>query len=255
MNALSRHQTILALLEEQGEVRVGDLCQQLGVSEMTIRRDLSELERAGLLRRVHGGAVSARGRSYEPPFLTRANEHLAQKQRIGQLAASLVHDGDSIALDVGTTTLEVARALKEREKLNLTVLTASLHIANLLANMPTIRLIVVGGILRPGELSLIGHLAERAFREFYVDKLFLGVGGLSIEAGLTEYNLEDALVKQAMIQTAKECIVVADSSKINRIAFTHIAPLNQIHTLITDSGADAGAIQQLREVGLRVLLV
>lgn len=254
MSTLSRHQAILNLLEEHGEVRVADLCQRFGVSEMTIRRDLSELERAGLLRRVHGGAVSARGRSYEPPFLSRANEHLEQKQRIGQLAASLIHDGDSIALDVGTTTLEIARALKARENLNLTVLTASLHIATLLANTPGIRLILAGGILRPGELSMVGHIAERTFREFYVDKLFLGVGGLSLEAGLTEFNLEDALVKQAMLKTAKERIVVADSSKLGRVAFTLIAPLSEVHTLITDSNADATLLQQLREAGLRILL-
>ncbi|MCS7011044.1 MAG: DeoR/GlpR transcriptional regulator, partial [Anaerolineales bacterium] len=152
-----------------------------------------------------------------------------------------------------TTTLEIARALCERP-INLTVLTASLPIANLLSNTSGIRLIVVGGILRPGELSLIGHLAERAFREFFVDKLFLGVGGISLEAGLTEYNLEDALVKQAMLKTAKERYVVADSSKCGQVAFTHIAPLSEVHTVITDSGADEHFIQCLRERNLRVLL-
>lgn len=254
MSTLSRHQTILDLIEEHGEVRVVELCQRFGVSEMTIRRDLSELERAGLLRRVHGGAVSARGRSYEPPFLTRTGEHQEQKQRIGQLAASLIHDGDSIALDVGTTTLEIAHALRNRKNLNLTVLTASLHIATLLANTPGIRLILAGGILRPGELSMVGHIAERTFCEFYVDKLFLGVGGISLEAGLTEFNLEDALVKQAMLKTAKERIVVVDSSKLNRIAFTHIAPLSEVHTLITDNDADPNTLQRLREASLRILL-
>lgn len=252
MTEKTRHSNILTLIEEQGEVRVTDLCEKFSVSEMTIRRDLTALERAGLVRRTHGGAVSARGRSYEPPFLSRAGTNLAQKERIGQLAASLIHDGDSIALDVGTTTLEVGRALKDKH--NLTVLTASLNIANLLASSPGIRLIVVGGIVRPGELSMVGHLAERAFREFYVDKLFLGVGGISLEAGLTEFNLEDALVKQAMIKTAKERIVVADSSKLNRIAFTLVAPLSEIHTLITGNESDETTVQQLRQAGLRVLL-
>lgn len=254
MHIHPRHRAILDLLEEKGEVRVSDLCGRFSVSEMTIRRDLAELERSGLLRRIYGGAVNARGRSYEPPFLSRAGAHQFQKERIGKLAADLIHDGESIALDVGTTTLEIARALKERSNLNLTIITASLHITNVLANSPGIRLIVVGGVLRFGELSLVGHLAERAFREFYVDKLFLGVGGISLEAGLTEFNLEDALVKQAMLKTAKERYVVANSSKLGRIAFTHIAPLNDVHVLITDSEANEKVIQALREHGLRVML-
>lgn len=252
MNSHKRHQTILELIEEQGSVQVSDLCTRFGVSEMTIRRDLAHLEQTGLVRRVYGGAVSARGRSYEPPFLTRAGEHREEKERIGRLAASLVHDGDSIALDVGTTTLEVARNLVDKH--NLSVITNSLQIANVLANRPGIRLVITGGILRSGELSMIGHLAERAFREFYVDKLFLGVGGISIEAGLTEFNLEDALIKQAMLSTAKECIVVADASKLNRIAFAKIAPLSAVHKLITDSSADPETVKRLEETGISVVL-
>ncbi|MDW8054828.1 MAG: DeoR/GlpR family DNA-binding transcription regulator [Anaerolineae bacterium] len=252
MDAISRQQRILQLLDQKGMVRVAELCEQFGVSEMTVRRDLNELEQAGVLRRVHGGAVSARGRSYEPPFLSRATTHQAEKERIGRLAASLVQDGESIALDVGTTTLAVAHAL--REKRNLTVLTHSLHIAQVLAAQPYIRLIVVGGVLRVGELSLTGHLAERAYREFFVDKLFLGVGGISIHAGLTEFNLEDALVKQAMLHAAKERIVVADASKLERIAFARVCALSDIDTLITNAEADSGMIQRLEEAGVRVLL-
>lgn len=252
MDSNKRHETILKLIEEQGSVQVSDLCTRFGVSEMTIRRDLAHLERTGLVRRVYGGAVSARGRSYEPPFLARASEHREEKERIGRVAASLVNDGDSIALDVGTTTLEVARHLVDKH--NLSVITNSLQIANVLANRPGIRLIIAGGILRSGELSMIGHLAERAFREFYVDKLFLGVGGISLEAGLTEFNLEDALIKQAMLSTAKECIVVADASKLNRIAFAKIAPLSVAHQLVTDSSADAETVKRLEEAGVRIVL-
>ncbi|MFN3742311.1 MAG: DeoR/GlpR family DNA-binding transcription regulator [Anaerolineales bacterium] len=233
-------------------VQVTELCARFGVSEMTIRRDLAQLERAGLVRRIHGGAISARGRSYEPPFLTRVTTNLEAKQRIGLRAAELVNDGDSIALDVGTTTLEVARNLQRKR--NLTVITNSLQIANILANQSGIRLIIAGGIVRPGELSIIGHIAEHTFQSFYVDKLFLGVGGISLEAGLTEFNLEDTLVKQAMVRTAKECIVVADSSKLNRVAFAHIVPLTDIHTLVTDTAADPQILQRLRELGIRIIL-
>lgn len=252
MDVNLRQQAILQLLETQGVVRVAELCERFGVSEMTVRRDLNELEQAGLIRRTHGGAVSARGRSFEPPYLVRAHTNQSQKERIGRVAASLVQDGDSVALDVGTTTLEVAHAL--RDKNNLTVLTHSLHIAHVLAGHPLIRLIVVGGVLRPGELSLVGHLAERAYREFHVDKLFLGVGGLSVEAGLTEYNLEDALVKQAMLQSAKERIVVADASKLERVAFARVAALSDIDILVTTSEADPSILKRIEEVGVRVLL-
>ncbi len=152
-----RHQKIISLLEDKGEVTVAYLVDEFRVSEMTIRRDLDILDNQGLLRRVHGGAVSQRGRSYEPPILLRAAENLENKQRIGVMAASLVQNGDSLSLDVGTTTLEVAKNLHTKQ--DLTVITPSLQIANELTKHSGIRLIVTGGILRTGELSLVGHLA------------------------------------------------------------------------------------------------
>jgi DeoR/GlpR family transcriptional regulator of sugar metabolism len=247
-----RRQKILQLIETHGSVDVSDLCTRFGVSEMTIRRDLSDLQSKGLLRRVRGGAVNARGRSYEPPFLIRAMEHRAEKARIGQVAAALISDGDSVALDVGTTTLEIARHLEGRQ--NLTIVTPSLHIANVLASQPGIRLILTGGILRPDELSLIGSMAERAFHDFYVDKLFLGIGAIDLQAGLTEFNLEDAQVKRAMLGTAKECIVVADSSKFGRIAFVAAASLKDVDKIVTDSALDPQVAEQLRELDIEVIL-
>jgi DeoR/GlpR family transcriptional regulator of sugar metabolism len=252
MFSKERPQLILQLIESQGSVTVADLCHRFAVSDMTIRRDLAELERAGLIRRVYGGAVSARGRSYEPPFLTRSGEYQAEKERIGQAVAALIHDGDSLALDVGTTTLEVARHL--RGKHNLTIVTNSLHIANVLANQPGIRLILTGGILRPNELSLIGHLAERAFQDFFVDKLFLGIGGVNFEAGLTEFNLEDALVKRAMLNIAKERIVVTDASKFGQVAFASVAPLSAIHKIVTDTSIDPDIVRRLQEMNIEVIL-
>ena len=180
-------QAILDLLDENGSIQVTELVSRFAVSDMTVRRDLDALEQKELLRRVHGGDISDRGRSYEPPFLTRSFEFLEQKRRIGIAAASLVKNGESLALDVGTTTLEVARNLVEKK--NLTIITPCFQIAALLSENPDIRLILTGGILRPGEHSLIGHLAERAFQDFYVDKLFLGAAGVDFQAGLTEYSL------------------------------------------------------------------
>ncbi|MGB9673993.1 MAG: DeoR/GlpR family DNA-binding transcription regulator [Anaerolineales bacterium] len=247
-----RHQVILDLLETRGSVTVNEMVERFGVSEMTIRRDLDILEKKGLLRRVHGGAVLDRGRSYEPPFISRAVENLEAKQRIGRVAAGMIENGDSITLDVGTTTYEVAKNITGKQ--NLTILTPCLQIATLLAENPNIRLIVSGGIVRPGELSMVGHLAERTLQDFYVDKLFLGAAGVDLEAGLTEYNLEDTLVKQVMIKNAKQVILVSDSSKLGRIAFTSIAPLSVVHTLVTDDAIDANWLTRIRKLNIEVIL-
>ena len=247
-----RHQIILNILENQGSVLVTDLVSQFDVSEMTIRRDLDVLERKGLLRRVHGGAVSDRGRSYEPPFLSRSTTHQEEKERIGKMAAELVRSGDSITLDVGTTTLEVARHLAEKQ--NLTIITPCFQIASLLCENPSIRLILTGGILRHSELSMVGHLAERVFDEFYVDKLFLAAAGVDFDSGLTEYNLEDTLVKQAMIRTAKQVILVTDSSKFNRVAFTAIAPIDVIDTVVTDRSVAPSIVSKLKDLDIDVIL-
>lgn len=266
MLSQERQQSILDLLTERGSVTVNDLVTRFAVSEMTIRRDLDLLERKGLLRRVYGGAVLERSRSYEPPFLTRSAEFQEEKQRIGRAAAALVKNGESLALDVGTTTLEVARSLAASsansahsggrvEQKNLTIITPCFQIAAVLAETPGIRLILTGGILRPSELSMIGHLAERAFQEFFVDKLFLGAAGVDFEAGVTEYNLEDTLVKKAMLRSAKEVILVVDASKFNRVAFTAITPLSAIDRIVTDSRIDPRVKSRLENENIEVIVV
>jgi DeoR/GlpR family transcriptional regulator of sugar metabolism len=250
MNTETRRAFILGEIETRGSVSVANLAERLAVSEMTIRRDLTGLKKEGLVRRVHGGAVSARGRGFEPPLLLRINEHIEAKRRIGARAAELVADGDSIALDVGTTSLEVARNLLGRR--NLTLITPNLHIANLFLNQVDNRLIVPGGILRPGEASLTGNLTQYAFQQLFIDRLFLGVGGIEAEVGLTEYNWEDALVKQAMIRSAKEVILVADASKFGRVVFAAVAPLDAIHILVTDQFPPPPLATCLKEAGVIV---
>jgi DeoR/GlpR family transcriptional regulator of sugar metabolism len=253
MLSVERHQAILDLLEKNDAVQVTELVESFAVSEMTIRRDLDLLQRQGLLRRVHGGAVSNRGRSYEPPFLLRSTEHTAEKTRIGRAAAGLIKKGASVMLDVGTTTLEIARHLNDHQ--DLTIITPCFPIATMLAEHPGIRLILTGGILRRGERSLVGHLAARAVQDFYVDKLFLGAGAVDLEAGFTEFNLEDALVKQAMLCRAKDITVVVDSSKFGHIAFTAIAPLQAANRIITDTGLEPQAAMEIRNMGIELILV
>lgn len=248
-----RHLTIINRLEDKGVVSVSDLVKEFNVSDMTIRRDLDLLENQGLLKRIHGGAVSHRGRSYEPPFMLRTSENLEKKQLIGQVAASLVNNGDSITLDVGTTTLEIARNLTTKR--DLTVITPSLPIASELINHLGIRLVLTGGILRPGELSMTGHLAERVFSEIYVDKLFLGAGAVDFVAGISEFNIEDTLVKRAMVKTAKKIILVCDSSKFNQVAFASIMPLSAVHTIVTDIDLDPVLASQIQAAGIELYLV
>lgn len=251
MKAAVRRSQILQDLEDVGSVTVVQLADRFAVSPMTIRRDLLELERASLARRVHGGAVTGRGRSYEPPYMRRTAERAETKQQIGRLAADLIAEGDSVALDAGSTCLAVAHGLKGRR--NLTIITPGLRIAEVLVDEPEIRLILAGGIVRPGEASLTGDLARHAFSQLSVDRLILGVGGLDASFGISEYNWDDVLVKQAMIRSAKEVLVVADSRKFDQIAFARIAGLEAINTLVTDRAPDGELLTALTAAGVNIV--
>lgn len=219
---------------------------------MTVRRDLEALERDGVLKRVHGGAISAASTSYEPPFVVRASRHVEAKERIGRAAAGLLSEGETVVLDVGTTTLEVARALGGRR--NITVLTPSLRAAQLLADDPGIRLMLTGGVVRAGELSLVGDLAEQAFRDLRFDTFVMGVGGIDAGAGLTEFNLDDARVKRTALASVRRRVVVADSSKLGRIAFARICPLEEIDVLVTDREGGPDDLDPVRAADVEVVL-
>jgi len=256
MSALNRFSQIVEIVTEKGSITIPEICERFGVSEMTARRDLNELDRQGLLRRVHGGAITSLARSYEPPFPTRAIKNTSAKVAIGLKAAELVYDGDSIALDVGTTTLEIVDGLKGKR--NLTIITSCLQIANRvvaeLSLSSDVRLIVTGGIVRPRELSLIGSIPENVYKELHVDKAFIGIGGINPTDGLTEYNLEDAQIKQTLIPSAREKIVVADGSKFGLTTFASVAPLKSINTIVTDRSAPTEMLHMIRESGVEVII-
>lgn len=221
-----------------------ELAETLDVSDMTIRRDLNELEKMGLLRRIHGGAISSRGRGYEPPLAVRSTENIAIKQLLGKYASEMVAEGDSIALDVGSTIYEIAVNLTETR--NITIVTPSLPIANLFCNRSDVRLILPGGIVRSGETSMIGDLARRNLELLFVDRLFLGVGAIDSKTGLTEYNMDDAAIKQVMIKNAKEVILVADSTKVQKVAFAFVASFKVIHHFITNEEPPKELISALK---------
>ena len=220
MHLVDRQRAILSAVEAQGTVLVSELAHQFDVTEMTIRRDLRELEKKELVKRIHGGGMSARGRFYEPTLTRRNTVHIQEKQKIARAAAELTKDGETLALDVGSTTYEVARCLTSRR--NLTIITPSLYIATLFVNLPDIRLVLPGGLVRPGETTMVGELSLRAFDIIHPDRLFLGVGGIDAQAGLTEYNWDDAQVKQAMLKSAKQTIIVADANKFDHIATVEV---------------------------------
>jgi DeoR/GlpR family transcriptional regulator of sugar metabolism len=243
---------IVDIVEKQNSVSVGDLCERFDVSDMTIRRDLRMLHNEGLIERVHGGAVARRGRSYEPPFRIREETNPEAKKAIAREAYHLIQEGDSLALDVGTTTLFLAEELVGMP--NLTIITSSLYIANVLADAPNMRLILSGGILREGENSMVGFVAERTYSDFHVDKTLIGIAGVNPDNGLTEYNLEDALVKKAMIQNSDQKIILADSTKFGRTVFTQVAPLSEVDIIITDSDAPKDVIEELRNEGIKVIV-
>lgn len=254
MNRAERQAHILQRLKVDAEVGVAELCKLFATSEMTIRRDLAEMDKAGLLRRVHGGAILPDGRAYEPPFALRSVHEHEVKEALAAKAIEFINDGDSIALDIGTTILELAKLLDEKR--GLTIVTASLPIAEQVISSSgrgrAHRLIITGGETRPGELSMVGHLAQRAYRELHVDKAFVGIGGVSLEDGLTEYNLEDALVKREMIQSANEVYLLADSSKFGRTTFASVGAVDQVDHYITDSLISPDVAKGLEATGSAV---
>jgi DeoR/GlpR family transcriptional regulator of sugar metabolism len=248
-----RRRRIEGLLAHRGEVVIGRLAGEFDVSEMTIRRDLESLEDAGVARRVRGGAIATVSRGYEPPFAARATADRPAKAAVAAAAGRLLADGDTAILDVGTTTLELARCLRGRR--GITIVTPSTPAALELANEPNMRVVLTGGIVRPGELSLVGDFAERAFDELNCDTVFLGVGGVHPERGFTEYNLDDARVKRAALRAARRCVVLADATKLERVCLATIAPLAQADVLVTDADPDHPALGAARDAGVEVITV
>ncbi len=250
MDATERHQLILEQLATRGEVSVEEVSQRAGVSPMTIRRDLDELDRLGAVKRVRGGAVSVLSRGYEPPFAARAKLHVEAKEQIAAAAAERVHGGQTLVLDAGTTTLALARRLRGVH--GLTVATPSLRIASALADERDMRVIIIGGVVRAGEHSVISSHALEHLAQLRFDLCFLTISGVEAHSGLTEWNLDDAATKAVAIASSRECVVLADASKLGKVAFARVAPLDRIDLLITDAAVTADQLAPLRAAGLSV---
>lgn len=235
-------------------LRIPELTQLLDVSVITIRRDLDFLEQQGLLRKVYGGATyldTPESNQSHLLFTSRIAQNRHLKERIGRTATQLVNSGDSVILDIGTTCLEVARHLKART--DITVLTNSIAILNELLDAP-MEVYSLGGRLRGSELSLTGPQAFSAIRDFCATKAFIGVGGISLENGLTDFNRDSAELCAAIIRRAQQVYVVADSSKFGKAAFSVIGELDCVDGIITDSGIPKKYADALEERGVKVIL-
>ena len=243
---------ILERLAGNGSVSVSDLAANVPASAATIRRDLRLLESQRLLARTHGGAI-ARGVLYELPLRYKAARHQREKALIAREAASRVGDGRAVGLTGGTTTTEVARMLVERQQL--TVVTNALNIASELAVRPNLKLVVTGGVARDTSYELVGPIAEQGLAGLNLDLVFLGADGVDPEAGLTTHHAMEAHTDRALIERAQRVVVVADSSKIGRVAFARICEIERVHEMITDAGADRGLLEQISQVGVEVTAV
>jgi len=247
-----RQQLILQAVRDTGQVTVAELGSRFGVSEVTARRDLGELAARGLLRRAHGGALLAPPVLPEPPVVQRMSQTEVCKECIGRAAAALVPDGASVFIGSGSTAAYVARHLVDRR--GLTVVTNALTTATELAGATGVTVVVTGGMMRPSELSLIGHIAEQSLREVRVDKVIIGIPAISLEVGLTNDYLPEVMTDRAIIEMSPQLIVVADHTKFGKVASAYLAPLERVKVLVTDAEADPQAMARLREMGIQVIV-
>jgi len=247
-----RKRKISQLIQENGKATVAELSRLFGVSESTIRRDLEELDQQGIIQRAHGGAVVIEHAAPEPPVIQRMVENAEEKRRIGRAAADLVRDGETVFIGSGTTTLEVAHNLVDRE--NLTVITNALNIANVFAGKSNVTVIVVGGLLRHSELSMLGHIAEQTLQELHAAKAIMGMRAISIEHGLTSDYLLETMTDRAIIRAAPEVILVADHSKFGKVSTARVAPVTAVHKVVTDSSTHRDIVAGLKELGIEVIV-
>lgn len=258
--AEQRRALILDEVRRRGGVRVNELTRKLGVSDMTVRRDLDALARQGVLEKVHGGAVPVvEASTHEPGFEAKSGLELTAKEDIARAAAELVAPGSAIALSGGTTTFALAHQLVDVP--DLTVVTNSVRVADVFhaaqrttgPRQGAATVVLTGGVRTPSD-SLVGPVADQAIAALHFDVLFLGVHGISVEAGLSTPNLAEAETNRRLVQSARRVVVVADHTKWGVVGLSSFAALEQVDTLVTDAGLDSGARSEVSE-HLRRLVV
>jgi DeoR/GlpR family transcriptional regulator of sugar metabolism len=246
-----RRLSIVDEIRRRPMVRADELARRFEVSVETVRRDLRVLQRDGFLDRVYGGATPARHRSTEATFDDRRTQHIDRKRAIARLAVELIEPGETIVLDVGTTALEVARALPETWRGR--VLTCSVPAAVELAGRPRTEVLLSGGRLRDGDLALSGTHAQEFFADYYADRAFLGSGGVHPDAGLTDYHPDEVDTRRVVLERAERCYVLADSSKLGAIAVRKVCDLDRLTAVLTDGQDNPDAAAALRAGGVELV--
>lgn len=245
-----RQEGIRLLLQEHGHLTVTELAKNFGVSDMTIRRDLKHLATLGLIQREHGKALYLQHPAPDALFFARLGEAEREKTAIGSAAASLIEEGDPIILDAGTTTLAMAQFIN----LPCVVITNSLPIAGILGERPEVTVLVTGGELRGTTYALVGPLTRSSVAGFNAGKLFLATSGMDLERGLSTTSMLESEVKQTMLTSAKEVILVAHSKKMGRVYYHTFAHWDKVNILITDSGLPEEARRSLAALGVKVVI-
>lgn len=243
-----RHEQILHALRVEGPVAVAVLAERLCVSEATVRRDLARLARSGLLTRVHGGAAPSPGA--EQPFPAVAVDNLPDKDAIAHRAVELVRDGDALLLDVGTTTLQLARRLRGR---SVTVMTSNLAVYEELADDAGIELILLGGVVRRNYRSLVGFLTEETLRQVRAERLFLGTSGVRGDGSVMDTTLVEVPVKRAMIEAADQVVLLADPGKFPGSGLARVCGPRELDVVVTRASSDGRTLAVLRDAGVEVV--
>jgi DeoR family transcriptional regulator of aga operon len=254
LKAALRHDTIRRAIQVNGRVSISDLRDRLGVSEVTIREDLKHLERRGELTRIRGGAVVARNDTMEMSLEETSTTNRAEKMAIAARAAAMIEDGQTIIIDVGSTTTEMAKALSPNLS-RVVVITNGLNIALILEALPGVSVIVTGGTLRPLQHSLVAPMGTLLLDQLKADIAFLGCNGVDPVRGFTNSNIAEAEIKQAMVRSAAKSVFLADHDKIGQVASAFVADISGADLLITDVGADAVVLGNLRADGLAIEVV
>lgn len=246
-----RHRLLLEFIKKEKNVSITKVCEQFSISEATARRDLDLLAEHGLVERVHGGAVAKEYRLGEPPVLLRENEQFQEKKRIALAASTLINDGETVFLGSGTTVAEVAKNLVNRK--NITVVTNSILVINNLIEYPEITLIVLGGILRQSEFSLIGHLTNEALSGLRADKVIIGIHSIDTKYGLTSGYMPEIVTDRAILGIGKQIIVVADHTKCGRVSIAFLAPVNIVNILVTDQAVSEKFESEITSQGVKII--
>ena len=245
-----RRRSIIDRINTTRMVKVTELMDEYGVSIETVRRDLEYLEKHGHLLRVYGGATLPDIYGEEPTYGSREVLNYNEKRAIGRKTAELINDGETLFMEVGTTMMEVAACLKDKKRL--TVITNSTQIASVIVQNPDNHVILLGGEMRAGELATSGAIAEANLQNFYANKLIMGVGGITLTSGVTDYNIPEASLRRAMIARSKAVIAVADYSKFGVTAINYICPLSALHSLVVDWSVPQKTVSEYISNGIQV---